>query len=426
MKKIITLLLFSIAMVCNAQTFNQITNFPDANLQLTWVFATSESTAYITAFNTQFIYQTNDGGFTWDKKQVSNVNLNFTDVYFIDVDNGWVTAADDSGVGKLFKTTDAGVTWNDVSNLLPFINNVPLSSVRFNGSNGVIGTGGGLFDVTFEAPNYYTTSDGGLSWESHVLPNPNIAFQDAFEVSRISNNPATDTFQITGAAGVSANIVYNSTDNGNTFTQVVLNSDFNNFPFGMFNVNGTVYWFPQAIPQKSTNDGLAWSSYNYPTDSFEVLSGFFDSADRGWIVGDNSKIHSTVDGGTTWTTIQNINNGILLRDINKFGSVMWAVGEVSSVYKAVDAPLSVEGFNSRKISVYPNPSSSTVTIKSNIDISEEFKLFNTLGQNVKAKTTSLLSPNKKELNLDISSLKEGIYFFKQNGTTLKTVKVIKL
>ena len=75
-----------------------------------------------------------------------------------------------------------------------------------------------MFDVTFEAPNYYTTSDGGLSWESHVLPNPNIAFQDAFEVSRISNNPATGTFQITGAAGVSANIVYNSTDNGNTFT----------------------------------------------------------------------------------------------------------------------------------------------------------------------------------------------------------------
>ena len=70
------------------------------------------------------------------------------------------------------------------------------------------------------------------------------------------------------------------------------------------------------------------------------------------------------------------------------------------------APLSLNTFDTTKIKMYPNPTSSVFTIEAN-ELVESVSLFNVLGQEVLAK-----NPNSNSVTLDIANLKTGIYVVK--------------
>jgi photosystem II stability/assembly factor-like uncharacterized protein len=55
-----------------------------------------------------YVYTT-DGGATWNMGNVGYFG-NLNDVYFKDVNNGWIIGAE----GTILETTDGGLTWQEV------------------------------------------------------------------------------------------------------------------------------------------------------------------------------------------------------------------------------------------------------------------------------------------------------------------------
>ena len=84
------------------------------------------------------------------------------------------------------------------------------------------------------------------------------------------------------------------------------------------------------------------------------------------------------------------------------------------------APLSLNTFDTPKINIYPNPTSSVFTIEAN-EIVESVSLFNVLGQEVLSK-----NPNSNSVTLDIANLQTGVYVVKTMiGGVSSTSRVVK-
>jgi hypothetical protein len=84
------------------------------------------------------------------------------------------------------------------------------------------------------------------------------------------------------------------------------------------------------------------------------------------------------------------------------------------------APLSLNTFDTPKINIYPNPTSSVFTIEAN-EIIENVTLFNVLGQEVMVK-----NPNSNSVTLDTSSLQTGVYVVKTTiGGVSSTSRIVK-
>jgi hypothetical protein len=69
--------------------------------------------------------------------------------------------------------------------------------------------------------------------------------------------------------------------------------------------------------------------------------------------------------------------------------------------------LSINEFSNQEISLFPNPTSSSFTIKSKT-LPDNFEIYNALGQIIE--NSKIIS--NQDLNISVESLKEGIYFIK--------------
>lgn len=97
---------------------------------------------------------------------------------------------------------------------------------------------------------------------------------------------------------------------------------------------------------------------------------------------------------------------------------------IDNMSVAVTSSLSVEGFNTSDVELYPNPTNGLINI-AGTDISniKEISIFNQLGQRVMNLNASQLNNN----SFDISDLNKGIYFvqLKDNSNNSKTMKIVK-
>ena len=97
---------------------------------------------------------------------------------------------------------------------------------------------------------------------------------------------------------------------------------------------------------------------------------------------------------------------------------------IDNMSVAVNSSLSVEGFNTSDVELYPNPTNGLINI-AGTDISniKEISIFNQLGQKVMNLNASQLNNN----SFDISDLNKGVYFvqLKDNSNNSKTMKIVK-
>jgi hypothetical protein len=97
---------------------------------------------------------------------------------------------------------------------------------------------------------------------------------------------------------------------------------------------------------------------------------------------------------------------------------------IDNMSVTVTSSLSVEGFNTSDVELYPNPTNGLINI-AGTDISniKEISIFNQLGQKVMNLNASQLNNN----SFDISDLNTGVYFaqLKDNSNNSKTMKIVK-
>ena len=200
--------------------------------------AMDANTAFVTTTpsSTSFIYRTTNAGGTWT--QVFNQSAGFVDaIKMIDANNGIAVGDPVGGKWTILKTTDGGASWARIATEPSQVGGEAgwTNSLAINGASNIwFGTSSG---------KVYRSTDAGVTWGSGTVPFTNcfglgfagsqfgVAGSDSGAVARTTNGGVTWTSVSMGGAGTvsgvagsgndffasKAGTVYRSTDKGATW-----------------------------------------------------------------------------------------------------------------------------------------------------------------------------------------------------------------
>ncbi len=246
-----------------------------------------------------FLFKTENGGSSWANITPDSLPVGYglSDVFFTDLNQGFVTFGD-----RLYRSVDGGANWS----LSLQVTWAGFNDIHFyDGNFGLVGA----WDGTFAYQGLiFTTTDGGLSWDSLILNQ----YQTA--IGRVVHVGDSTAFAMT--------------DQG---------------------------WGHQRI-FTTTNNGNSWDtlSLKFLADSSDIAMDLhFLHANWGYLITANGYIFETVDGGQNWSQAHFETPG--LQDLAFNGRSFFVGGPVNTLLKH-SVPLEIdEPANDGSDFIYPNP-----------------------------------------------------------------------
>lgn len=286
-----------------------------------------------------------------------------------------------------------------------------------------------------EAPTNFTASIGNITSTSIelLLNADDNSGTVVYDASYSSGNKNT-----TGASGVEESLVVSALSPNTLYTFSITASDL----IGNNASNNPIVL--QATTSEDTNtecsgieseaqQGTFDIGYNYSfstsgtdvTFSFELLDNKDGVVAYLWRQSPFSETPMTNTSGKIFThTISGQTPGATISYACKFAFAGGlSVTKYFSYQVGNACSLSIDGFdNENKVQVFPNPTRDNWTIKSNNQNISSVKVFDILGKKVLS-----ISPNSNEININVSSLKQGLYFaqIKTNTNNSQTIKLLK-
>ncbi len=228
-------------------------------------------------------------------------------IQFVNTKTGFISVSD----GRVLKTVDGGANWEIIdpfSNDSVFSLDDPCISMFWdaNGLNGwLMNTRG-----TFKNPRggiLYRTTDGGKKWEKVSIDNKNgvIGAQVQFTSSLVGYASTYDFNQKSGK-------LFKSQDGGKTWGMLTLSNQGGIFHF----INEKQGWMVSAGPVDSSppqyvyhteDGGMSWPVQYTDTTAGNFTALQFPDSLNGWVIGKESKIYKTADGGKSWQKMTNTN-----------------------------------------------------------------------------------------------------------------------
>lgn len=285
---------------------------PDIPLSVYFVNA---DIGYVVGYDGLFLRTTN-GGFSWERKPVlGGIVSPVNDVYFIDSQVGWVVSQS-AEIGMIFKTTDAGDTWElQAANLFTNFLTVFMVDAQF-------GYVGGM--------GVYKTTNGGLSWAmTPAVPSGSVRDIHFFN-HNVGLTVGADYIWRTTNGGVTWSMVYPGQLNTELFS-VSFVDDLNGFVSGA-----------RGMVLKTTDGGISWQELtNIYINIIRLDDIHFVNRQVGIVVGDDGgKIFRTSNGGVSWNLIE---SGItsVLRAVDFFDeNTGVAVGRYGIIRRTTNAGVS--------------------------------------------------------------------------------------
>jgi len=221
-------------------------------------------------------FNISQAGFTWEivNHGFESDDAIWSDIAFINATHGWVIGQNQSsfGNGIILHTTDGGSTWL----LQLYSNSLDFSTIEILDEN--------ILWVTCTEGIVYTTN-GGQTWNHSTIISGRtngIAFINATH----------------GWIGSSRNL-YNTVDGGLTW-QIVNSYTFDTTPREIHFVSSLEIWIISAFGIYSTKDGgMTWNQ-NHQRGGWSLS---FVSDSEAWAVADNMLAHMT--DGETWVSLPN-------------------------------------------------------------------------------------------------------------------------
>ncbi|MCB0727710.1 MAG: hypothetical protein KDD00_09615 [Ignavibacteriae bacterium] len=266
--------------------------------------------------NGDAIGRTTDGGLTFNKIVLGSGSQSVTGFYFLNSTTGYACG---NTTTRLFKTTDAGLTWSAVPN------------VPSNTYNAVYAFNENKIMIVTSTRRIVKTTDAGSTWVTDTVPGS-------------TNNTLTDIdFKNANTGYVTGNANYFgvTTDGGATWTQQVT-------PFGAIGqraleISGNdVYTVGDyTVLYKTTDDGLSWTTINFIDGSNPyqpspfVMYGLDVTGNDIAIVGSNGMLNISNDLGSTWrnknySVSQNVTNFSAIWADSPSGNI-WAGGTPGTI-----------------------------------------------------------------------------------------------
>jgi len=394
--------------VMNGANAQWVPQYSGISYNLNSVYFTDSNTGY--AVGAYTILKTSDGGTNWLTQSHPPWDwAGFFSIYFTNTDTGYIAGAIPSGspsvppVGLMWKTTDGGTNW--VYNSA--IGGNGFSSVHFPKKNTGYALGCFIEGAFWNHQHFVIkTTDGGSNWwNCHTFSlypyYHSVHFSSVDTGYVVGDNRILKTID----GGTNWDTMYYATSN------YLLSIDFANADIGY--AVGYSYIDPAytGLILKTKDGGTNWVTQYSGTGS-PLKSVYFTSVDTGYAVGDSGTILNTTDGGINWVT-QNSGTDVNLYSVH-FPSVDtgYAVGDSGTILKTTNGGLYVGlkdlSSKSNNLKIYPNPSSTKVTIET----TTKGQLF-ILNLNGEQLLVQEITGTKTQL--DVSNLSSGIYFLKATG-----------
>jgi photosystem II stability/assembly factor-like uncharacterized protein len=286
-------------------------NFPANSILQGFFLNTNEGWVVLpnNDFKTGVLYQTSDGGNSWESNQVP---FGGVQLFFLDSKHGWAMADRGSAAGSqavdIYSTNDGGVSWMTEYEMIPGQPETP-GKLPYSGSK--IGftfrdLSTGWITGTIPSPNdawLFISQDGGTTWNKQ-----NLVLPDGYQGSTLSiEAPHFFTplqgllpvrlYQVSPAVGI-----FSTNDGGlswNSSTPAPINGPLDCISFVSCRIwNGITLAF-------TDNGGQNWSQSRTNldlTDSLVLID--FTSPGIGYALSipkiNESVLYKTIDGGQTW------------------------------------------------------------------------------------------------------------------------------
>ncbi len=276
--------------------------------------------AYKTAILWKKQQQRSMGG-SWEFVGPTNVGGRITDIEipFDQPSTYYVGAAS----GGIFKTTDAGATWDAIFDGQEMLAIGDIEISKNNSDIVWVGTGEpnpGGGSLAYDGDGIYKSEDGGATWDQKGLPNVG-------SVGKVLINPNDENTLFVGAMGPlfkkdTNRGVYKTSDGGATWEQKLFVSDSTGvIDMAVHPINGDIVY------------AATWERIRRP-EQYDYF-------------GETSRIYRTIDGGENWTELTNglpttgTNKGRISIDIAQSNpNVLYAhftdSGGITGIYKTVD------------------------------------------------------------------------------------------
>jgi photosystem II stability/assembly factor-like uncharacterized protein len=289
-----------VALTPNGALVTAVTDVDFLSAQYAW-FVMPNTNGTLTIFSTV------SGGATWHDSVLRENAPDGGLLSFITSTYGWFEAAPEgAGAGSeavdIFQTSDGGATWNKVSSSGSAPGNLPTGGIKSGLSFKNALTGWATGEDASNTPWFYVTHDGGKSWSKQVITgiaSGSTGYQTQPPVF-IGNE---DFLPMT--VGASGTVLVRSNDGGNTWSasgQATGSFQSSN----LYVVNTQVAY---ATDQNSgdffrtQNAGKTWQKVATNTSLYGPLS--FIDANTGFATGraDQVLLKRSDDGGNTWQNI---------------------------------------------------------------------------------------------------------------------------
>ncbi|MCB0807441.1 MAG: T9SS type A sorting domain-containing protein [Bacteroidales bacterium] len=359
------------------------------------------------------ILHTADGGNNWEFQESGTENEIFS-VFFLDNNRGWASSFDFSSLPyhtDILSTTDGGESWS--SNQYPE-DDTFITCILFLDS--LTGWMGGMPHALVK------TTDGGGSWEQAAIDTTVLAFFPVLNITFYDENhgfAAGGMFDIAGT-------MWRTGNGGNLWTPV----DAAYAPAD--EVHGVHMFDPQNIIaaggdpdfgygvaiMKSSDGGDTWNyeELGFPGNAYDL--DFRNETDAWCPLGPRRKLIYSMDGGDTWGQVETPDSTAIFElcfpdSLHGFG-----VGQEGAVirYKP-PVPTFVEQEKlSSGFQIFPNPTFGFTNFSFEIETvnhesKSELVIHDNKGKVVFRKIVDIATITDRVLQMDLSHLEEGMYYF---------------
>ncbi len=438
--------LFSVGSYLYCIAFNGTTlvTYVSSDGGVSWINFTDKYFNTIIQQNSQIIGGNNSGVYKWQNSSQNIYNAGLggaskTNCLFRD--GNTIYSGNANGI---YKSSDEGNTWFNISMGLPL--NVEVNSIAKSGNNIIIGTKGfGIF----------LSSDNGGTW---------VASNNGLTVNNIYYSNVSTLFSYNGRVFMGAKENLTFFNNGALFISDNNGLSWTKSSDGLQqNIDvSSICNYNQYIIAGSRNYGVFLSVDNGSNWLFDGLNASIKSLcsnSTGYYAASGNTVYKTDDLGNTWTS-HTFNNGSGINVITIINNIIYTVQDNelhylnngnwtsfdsgclglnrkclisnSSGELFIGASASnedgyfvlnngVSKFNgtigdvnendiNTEITVYPNPTSHSITIKGEKNMNQPFSIFDQMGREVlKGKLTGT------ETEVNLSMLSRGIYTLKIEG-----------
>ncbi|MEM7038528.1 MAG: T9SS type A sorting domain-containing protein, partial [Bacteroidota bacterium] len=298
------------------------------------------------------MYRTADAGQSWNQISLPAADshaVNLYEMQFLDADNGYVTAMQFDtnmifpiGFPSVFRTTDGGQNWADVT--------PPDLDQR-----GLLAFSSMQHGVVMETEHRHLTTDGGQTWFSTVMPNTGVS-----DVQFVS----ADTGYVTGfvLAPNSEAWMAKTINGGASWFDVDLSSFGSRYARHLGFMDADNGWAvldstPGAVIH-TTDGGQTWTANTHSLNASASVE-FIDAMEGYWL--DGADVLRTTDGGSTWATDLTLSGAGIFQKLFDNASGTYVSGDNGEIYVR-DQVLAINALTQIDFAFGPNPAAAATTV----------------------------------------------------------------